>query len=72
MDAVRIRKLEEREALLRETLEDALCSLERNSEITVEHLKMLRGLASVWRAARELVECEKRAHGVAAPIKLKE
>lgn len=72
MDTMRVRKLEEKEALLRDTFEDALLELERNSEISVEHIKLVRSLAVVWMAARQVVECEKKLHPSISPLKLKE
>lgn len=73
MDVVRIKKLEEKEALLRDTFEDALLGLERNSEVSIEHVKLIKSLAVIWMASHQLIECEKKTHPAAAgAIKLKE
>ena len=73
MDTVRLRKLEEKECILRDTFADALLSLERNSEVSLNDIRLMKALAQVWMASRELVECERKAHPAAAnAIKLKE
>ena len=73
MDIVRVKKLEEKEALLRDTFADALLCLERNSEVTIEHMRLVKALAQVWLASKELIECEKKmSHMAAGAVKLKE
>ena len=72
MDTVRVKKLEEKEALLRDTFADALLCLERNSEVSMEHIRLVKALAQVWLASRELVECEKRMPPSTVAVKLKE
>lgn len=62
MDDVRLKELEKREALLRDTFEDVLLGLERDSEVSVENLKLIRSLAVIWMGAKQLVECEKKIH----------
>ena len=72
MDTMRIRKLEEKEELLRDTFADALLCLERNSEVSIDHIRLVKALAQVWLASRELVECERKKHLSSAAVKLKE
>ena len=72
MDAVRLKKLEEKECILRETFADALLGLERNGEVSMSEIRLMKALAQVWLASKELVECERKAHPAAAAIKLKE
>ena len=72
MDTMRLKKLEEKECILRETFADALLSLERNSEVSMTDIRLMKALAQVWMASRELIECERKAHPAAAAIKLKE
>lgn len=72
MDTVRVKKLEEKEALLRDTFADALLCLERNSEVSMEHIRLVKALAQVWLASKELVECEKKMHPAAIAVKLKD
>ena len=72
MDEVRLKKLEEKEALLRDTFEDALLCLERNSEVSIEHMRLVKSLATIWMASRELIECEKKRHAMgASTLKMK-
>ena len=74
MDIVRLKKLEEKEALLRDTFADALLCLERSSEVSVDEIRLMKALAQVWMASRELVECEKKSRpaALAGSVKLKE
>lgn len=72
MDAMRLKRLEEKERVLRDTFADALLSLEENGEVTMTEIRLMKALAQVWLASRELVECEKRMHPAAAAVKLKE
>ena len=72
MDAVRLKKLEEKERILRDTFAEALLSLEKDSEVSINEIRLMKALAQVWLASRELVECERKAHPAAAAIKLKE
>lgn len=73
MDAVRLKRLEEKECILRETFADALLSLEKSSEVSMTEIRLMKALAQVWLASRELVECEKKSHTPAsAAIKLKD
>ena len=73
MDAMRLKRLEEKERVLRDTFADALLSLEENGEVTMTEIRLMKALAQVWMASRELVECERKKHGAAtASIKLKE
>ena len=72
MDAVRIKKLEEKERVLRDTFAEALLSLEKDSEVSINEIRLMKALAQVWMASRELVECERKASPAAASIRLKE
>lgn len=73
MDVTRLKRLEEKECILRDTFADALLGLERNSEVSMTDIRLMKALAQVWLASRELVECERKSHHVAAAsIKLKE
>ena len=72
MDTVRLKRLEEKECILRDTFADALLSLERNSEVSMDEIRLMKALAQVWMASRELVECEKKTHPSAAAVKLKD
>ncbi len=72
MDTMRVKRLEEKECILRDTFAEALLSLERNSEVSMDEIRLMKALAQVWLASKELVECEKRMHPAAAAVKLKE
>lgn len=71
MDNVRIKKLEEKEALLRDTFEDALLSLERDSTLSIEDVRLLKSLATIWLACDHLIKCEKMSDGVKDTLHLK-
>ena len=72
MDTVRLRKLEEKECILRDTFAETLLGLEKNSEVSMTDIRLMKALAQVWMASRELVECERKSHHASAVVKLKE
>ena len=73
MDIARLKKLEEKEALLRDTFADALLCLERSSEVSLDEIRLIKALAQVWTASRELISCERRMHPASlGAVKLKE
>lgn len=72
MDDVRLRKLEEKEALLRDTFEDALLCLERDSVVSVGEIRMLKSLATIWMAASHLLERGRHDERKAGALRIKE